>query len=150
MANDPEKPSDLYLASRGQFQHFDMSIGLRMIWLNNSQAFMFGIYTVTVIMKAPIPAFFAKEQILNEFLPIVGFLVSLFTLFDISMNLAHMNQLNIHFRKHGRPDGHEGKFPRLSGTFLEGMAQRIAPVATALLFMSIWGYLFLYDHKLIR
>lgn len=145
-----EKASDLYVASRGQLQHYDLSMGLRLIWLNNSQAFMFGIYSATVIVKAPLPIFLPKEQTLAMLLPIVGFLVSLFTLFDVIASLAQMNQLNMNYRHHGHPDGSEGNLPLLSGTLLEGMFQRVAPVSTAILFSIVWGFLFLYDHKLIR
>jgi hypothetical protein len=149
MRTENVPPSELYTASRTQIQHYDMSIGLRLIWLNNSQAFMFGVYSVTVFMKAPTPFLMGKEQALAFVIPILGFASTLFTLFDIVTSIVQMSRITRNYQNANDNNAKEANLPLLNGTFKDQVLLRISPVVTALLFLAVWSFLLMYDHHLL-
>ncbi|MCJ8209167.1 hypothetical protein MUY27_05570 [Mucilaginibacter sp. RS28] len=139
--------SELYIASRGQINHYHLSIGLRLIWLNNSQAFMFGIYSATVVVKAPNAFLLAQERNLAMVIPIIGFLISLFILGDVIASLIQMHKLNCNYN-HGPEE--ERLFPLVYTNLFNRMLQHLSPVLSSLLFILIWGGLILFDHGLLN
>jgi hypothetical protein len=145
MATESGAPSTLYIVSRGQIEHYDLSIGLRLIWLNNSLAFMFGVYAGLTIMQSPTSFMHAQAQLLNNVIPVIGFAVSLFTLSDVIAGVIQMNKLTKNYCAiHTQP---EDSFPLLSGTLVDRFFQRFSPIASSLLFLAVWSYLIMYDHQ---
>lgn len=147
MAADNKGPSELYTVSRSQIEHYNLSIGLRLIWLNNSLAFMFGVYAGLTTMQSPTSYMHGKAQMLNGVIPLIGFAVSLFTLFDIIASIVQMNKLtrnyaNVHHNS-------EDSFPLITGSMADQFFQRLSPIASALLFLIVWTYLIMYDHQLL-
>jgi hypothetical protein len=149
MPTENVQPSELYTASRTQIQHYDMSIGLRLIWLNNSQAFMFGVYAVTVIMKAPTPFLIGKEQTLAFVIPILGLATTLFTCFDIVTSVVQMSKITRNYQNANNNNGQEANFPLINGTLKDQILLRVSPITTALLFLAVWAFLLIYDHQLL-
>lgn len=144
---DINKPaSELYLASRQQVNQHDFAIGLRLIWLNNSQAFMFGIYAGTTVFQASTPFFLASEHNLTLLIPIIGLLISLFTLSDIITSLVQMGKL---YRGYKNRTEEQHSFPLAYTGFTNRLLQRLSPVLSCLLFIIVWLYLINYDHHLI-
>jgi len=147
MAAEESIPSELYVVSRAQIEHYNLSIGLRLIWLNNSLAFMFGIYAGLTTMQSATSYMHAQAQLLNTLIPIIGFAVSLFTLADVIASVVQMNKLTKNYSAtYQHP---EDKFPLLNGNLADRFFQRFSPIASALLFLAIFGYLILYDHQLL-
>ena len=147
MATEGSAPSELYIVSRAQIEHYNLSIGLRLIWLNNSLAFMFGVYAGLTTMQSPTSYMHAQAQLLNGVIPFIGFAVSLFTLSDIIASVIQMNKLTRNYTAvHQQP---EDTFPLVSGTLADRFFQRFSPIASALLFLAVWGYLIMYDHQLL-
>lgn len=140
-------PSELYTVSRSQIEHYNLSIGLRLIWLNNSLAFMFGVYAGLTTMQSPTSYLHGKAQMLNGVIPLIGFLVSLFTLFDIITSVIQMNKLTKNYISIEHDP--EDSFPLINGTLADRFFQRLSPIASALLFLIIFTYLIMYDHQLL-
>lgn len=140
-------PSELYTVSRSQIEHYNLSIGLRLIWLNNSLAFMFGVYAGLTTMQSPTSYLHGKAQMLNGVIPLIGFAVSLFTLFDIIASIVQMNKLTKNYAN-VHPNS-EDSFPLITGTMADQFFQRLSPIASALLFLIVWTYLIMYDHQLL-
>ncbi|MBS7565179.1 hypothetical protein KHS38_12270 [Mucilaginibacter sp. Bleaf8] len=149
MPTENKPVSELYSVSRMQIEHYDMSIGLRLIWLNNSQAFMFGVYSVCTIMKAPTPFLAGKELMLAMAIPFLGFATTLVTLFDIITSIIQMNKLTRNYKNANSNHEQELNFPLLHGNIMDRVMQRISPVVTALLFLAVWIFLIMYDHQLL-
>ncbi|WP_158827792.1 hypothetical protein [Mucilaginibacter lacusdianchii] len=149
MRTENTPPSELYTTSRTQIQHYDMAIGQRLIWLNNSQAFMFGVYAVTVIIKSPTPLLAGKLQVLAFVIPILGLTTTLFTLFDIISSIVQMSKITRNYQNANNNSGKEANFPLLNGNLKDQILLRISPVISALLFLLVWGFLIGYDHQLI-
>lgn len=147
MATESGAPSVLYIVSRGQIEHYNLSIGLRLIWLNNSLAFMFGVYAGLTTMQSATSYMHAQAQLLNNVIPFIGFAVSLFTLTDIIASIIQMKKLTKNYTAvHQQP---EDTFPLLNGTLADRFFQRFSPIASALLFLAVWSYLIMYDHQLL-
>jgi hypothetical protein len=147
MATENNSLSELYTVSRAQIEHYNLSIGLRLIWLNNSLAFMFGVYAGLTTMQSPTSYLHGKAQMLNSAIPIIGFAVSLFTLFDIIASIVQMRKLTQNYSNvHHDP---EDNFPLINGTLADRFFQRLSPVASASLFLIVWTYLIMYDHQLL-
>lgn len=146
MAPSNNAPSALYAVSRAQIENNDLSIGLRLIWLNNCLAFMFGVYAVVTLFPSATPFWHTKAQMLSVVIPYVGVLISLFTLFDIVMGIKRISQLR---KNYDKSKGSEMLgLPMLDGTFLDRFFQRFSPVGQALLFLVVWLYLLLHDKQI--
>lgn len=147
MATGSSATSELYIVSRGQIEHYNLSIGLRLIWLNNSLAFMFGVYAGLTTFQSATSYMHAQAQLLNSVIPFIGFAVSLFTLADIIASVIQINKLTKNYSAvHQQP---EDSFPLLNGNLADRFFQRFSPIASALLFLTIWSYLIMYDHQLL-
>lgn len=146
MASSNNAPSQLYNISRSQIENNDLSIGLRLIWLNNCLAFMFGVYAVVTLFPSVTPFLHTKAQMLSVVIPYIGVLISLFTLFDILMGIKRISGLIGNYQKWKGPEM-KGT-PMLNGTRLDRFFQRFSPVGQALLFLVVWLYLLLYDKQI--
>ncbi|WP_345951057.1 MULTISPECIES: hypothetical protein [unclassified Mucilaginibacter] len=145
MVSDKDSPSQLYAISRSQIEHDDISIGMRLIWLNNCLAFMFGVYAAVTLFSSPTTYWHAKAQMLSIVLPYVGVLVSLFTLLDIVKAIRRMSNIRKDYELHKNAE--LSGIPMLDGTYFDRLFQRLSPVAQALFFLLIWLYLLLYDKQ---
>jgi len=146
MASENKPVSQLYLTTLSQLHYYDLSVGLRLIWLNNSQAFMFGVYSALTTIKSPTPFLHDKAQMLNTVIPIIGAIISLFTLTDIISGFIRIRALNNNYTENNHSD-REGNFPRLDSTVTNRFFQRVSPVVIALIFLGIWVFLIMYDHQ---
>ncbi|GAB2685026.1 hypothetical protein GCM10027037_03060 [Mucilaginibacter koreensis] len=149
MAEENIVPSDLYTISRSQIQSYDAGLGPRLLWMANGQAFAFGIYCGLTFAMPPSPDLTNRAQIFGGVIPFVGAIVSIFTLLDIITSLVQMHKLASNYKKANNGLESEASFPMLDATFADRLFQRISPLATTLLFIIIWTFLILYDHKLI-
>ena len=147
MATQNNSPSELYTVSRSQIEHYNLSIGLRLIWLNNSLAFMFGVYAGLTTMQSPTSYMHLQAQMLNGVIPIIGFAVSLFTLVDIITSIVQMKKLTNNYTTVHQEA--EDSFPLINGTLADRFFQRLSPIASALLFLMVWAFLIMYDHQLL-
>ncbi len=138
--------SQLYNVSRGQIEHYNMSIGLRLIWLNNCLAFMFGIYSSLTIFQSATPYWHTKAQMMSVIIPYIGVAVSLFTLTDVVMGIVRMGKVVKHYHQEGQKE--MSGIPMLDGTAADRFFQRLSPVAQSIFFMVVWLYLLLYDKHL--
>jgi uncharacterized membrane protein YidH (DUF202 family) len=146
MASNNNAPSYFYTTSRSQIENNDMSIGLRLIWLNNCLAFMFGVYAVVTLFPSATPYWHTKAQMLSVAIPYIGVLISLFTLVDILAAINRMNNIRNNFRRNKNAE--MKGIPMLDGTALDRFFQRFSPVGQALLFLVVWLYLLLYDKQI--
>lgn len=147
MVAENNGPSELYIVSRAQIEHYNLSIGLRLIWLNNSLAFMFGVYAGLTTMQSPTSYMHVQAQMLNGVIPFIGFAVSMFTLIDIITSVVQMKKLTQNYVSIYREP--EDSFPLLNGTLADRFFQRLSPIASALLFLVVWSFLIMYDHQLL-
>jgi len=138
--------SQLYNVSRGQIEQNNISIGLRLIWLNNCLAFMFGIYSSLTLFQSATPFWHTKAQMLSVAIPYIGVLISLFTLIDVVMGIVRMRNILKHYSKEGQQE--MSGIPMLDGTATERFFQRLSPVAQSIFFLVIWLYLLLYDKQI--
>jgi hypothetical protein len=148
MTSEDQSISQLYTVSREQIEHYNLSIGMRLIWLNNCLAFMFGVYAMLIIMKPPTPNLNAKAQTLSTLIPYIGIAVSLFTLFDIITSIIQMHKLTENYKKANYSQA--DSFPLLNGTMADRFFQRLSPIACGIIFLVIWTYLALYDHIVLH
>ena len=108
---------------------------------------MFGVYAGLTTMQSATSYMHAQAQLLNTVIPIIGFAVSLFTLADIIAGVVQMSKLTKNYSAiYEQP---EERFPLLNGTLADRFFQRFSPIASALLFLAIFGYLIMYDHQLL-
>jgi hypothetical protein len=143
MSTNTASASQLYNISRGQIEHNNMSIGLRLIWLNNCLAFMFGIYSSLTLYQSATPFWHTKAQMLSVAIPYIGVFVSLFTLLDVVMGIVRMGNILKHYQRDGQQE--MLGMPMLDGTATDRFFQRLSPVAQSVFFLVIWLYLLLYD-----
>ena len=145
MASGNNELSDLYTISRSQIENNDISIGLRLIWLNNCLAFMFGVYAALTLFQSATPYWHIKAQMLSVAIPYVGLLISFFTLFDIVAAIKRISSIRNNYVKTKGPQ--LKGIPMLDGTHLERFFMRFSPVGQAGFFLVIWLYLLLYDKQ---
>lgn len=141
--------SELYLTSRQQIQSYDMAIGLRLLWLSNTQAFSFGIYAALTLYMSPDKLLHTKAQMLATVIPYIGILVSVFTFSDIISSMVRLKRLTLNYQKSNNGKQQEANFPLINGYLSITLLKRIAPIGSTILFLIIWGYLIMYDHKLL-
>jgi hypothetical protein len=143
MSTNTASASQLYNISRGQIEHNNMSIGLRLIWLNNCLSFMFGIYSSLTLYQSATPFWHTKAQMLSVAIPYIGVCVSLFTLLDVVMGIVRMGNIRKHYQQDGQQE--MSGMPMLDGTATDRFFQRLSPVAQSIFYLVIWLYLLLYD-----
>lgn len=148
MTTEELHPSELYTISRGQIQSYDMALGARLLWLINSQSFAFGIYAGLTLFMSPTPDLHTKAQLLVTVLPFVGAIISLFTFFDIVTSIVQMHKLVQNYKRYHNAQEKENQFPLLDSTLFSRFIQRLSPIFSALLFLAVWIFLILYDHRL--
>ena len=134
MASNNNAPSNFYTTSRSQIENNDMSIGLRLIWLNNCLAFMFGVYAVVTLFPSATPYWHTKAQMLSVAIPYLGVLISLFTLVDIIATIYRMNSIRNNFKKYKTAE--MKGIPMLDGTALDRFFPAILSGWSGLAFLS--------------
>jgi hypothetical protein len=139
--------SDLYNISRMQIQFQEMSISSRMLWVNNSQAFLVGIYAGVNFFQTSDPGLHHKALMVGSVIPILGMLITIITLIDVISSMVQMNKLRQNYKN--AHDGHEqeGALPLLNGAPADRFFQRISCVVSMVVFIAIWSYLIMGDHK---
>lgn len=126
-----------------------MAIGGRLLWLINAQAFLFGIYSASVVYMAPTPQLKTIQQELGMALPLMGLSIAIFTMMDIIGSILQINKLTKNYRENNQGNDREYDFPMVSGTFYDRLLRRVSPIISTLIFISVWSYLLMYDHHLL-
>ncbi|QJD94540.1 hypothetical protein HH214_00955 [Mucilaginibacter robiniae] len=146
MPTENQPASTLYVVTIQQLQTQDMAIGGRLLWLINAQAFLFGIYSASVVFMAPTPDMKTLQRELGMAMPLIGLSIAVFTLLDIISSIAQMNRLTKNYRQSNNGHDQEFEFPLVSGTYYDRLLRRVSPIISTLIFISVWSYLIMYDH----
>jgi hypothetical protein len=143
-------PSDMYRTSRGQIEHFDNAINVRVIWLSIGQSFFFGVYATLVSIKAPTPDLLDKQKILTIILPIAALLTALFTLFDVIANLVYMRRLRLTYEENTKDIESDRIYPYIWGKPTDRVFQHSSPTLIPIIFIISWVVILLYTYNVIK
>jgi len=122
------KPSsEIYKTTRGQVEHFDNSVNVRVIWLSIGQSFVFGVYATLVSIKAPTPDLLSKQHVLTVILPIAGLLTAIATLFDVIASLNYMIRLRVNYEEVTKDLESDKIYPSIWGKTNDRIWQHTSP-----------------------
>lgn len=150
MAYENSPPSELYNVSRKQIQSYDAGLGPRLLWLINGQAFGFGIYCGLTFAMPPTPYLLQKATMFGGIIPVIGAVVTLFTLIDIFTTIVQLRKLRVNFSAANNGAEKETNLPLIDATATDRFFQRFAAVGTTVFFMLVWVFFIMYDHQIIK
>jgi hypothetical protein len=114
---------ELYDVSRGQIEHEDQLIGLRVGWFNAAEAFLVAAYGIVITVPAK-PALTQAKPIdirLFEVVPSVGIVMAVLVGLGIGVAMHRMRILHTGYREHARTDPKNTRGPFGEKT-LEGLS----------------------------
>jgi len=147
MAYKSTPATAMYLVSRAQIEHYDMAVGARLLWLINSQSFLFGIYVGASLFMPPTPELKVKEQLLAMAVPVMGLLIAIFTAFDMITSLSQMDKLWKNYKDYNDGEDRENELPPINGDLFDRLIHKISPIISTVVFLMTWSFLLLKDLK---
>jgi hypothetical protein len=137
-------PLQMYTLIRAQIEHEDNLINQRLAWLLASQSFLFTAFAI--LLNAPehvkIPAFDAKIAVISQMVPLVGLLSDILIYVSIFAGIIAMRKLRAHWLAL-YPAHPDDRLPLIQGPAISRDMGHAAPLLLPLIFLLIWGYIFL-------
>jgi hypothetical protein len=141
--------TEIYKTTRGQIEHFDNAINVRVIWLSIGQSFFFGVYATLVSIKAPTPDLLSKQLVLTNILPIAAVLTAIVTLFDVIANLSYMTLLRRNYEDSVKSIESDQIYPNVWGRPTDRIFQHASPTLIPIIFIVCWALIMMFNYHVI-
>lgn len=141
--------TDLYKATRGQIEHFENAINVRVIWLSIGQSFFFGVYASLISIKAPTPDLLAKEQLFTTIVPFAALLAVIFSLLDVLANIGYINRLRLDYEEATANIPSEQEYPFIWGERSDRIFQHTSTIVIPIIFIISWVIILSHTYHLV-
>lgn len=141
LSHEPLPAVDYYRIVRGQIEHEDNLIGLRLNWFLASQSFLFTAYAIVLsnLHGGGLPAGGPEDSrlLVLRALPAIAIISAALILFTVIDGLLAMNNLRRLLRAY-LPDADARGFPPIQGANYTRILGAIAPICLPVVFGTAW------------
>ena len=135
--------AEFYDRIRGQIEHEDELINLRVVWQLLAQSFFFSTYATLLNAQeqAKNAVFEAQQQVLVWMVPVAALAAGLLTYVSILTalsNINHLRRLYEQYAEQKRDDPSSNLFPAIQGPRHLRMLAQVGPIGLPLLFILTW------------